>query len=90
MAKKKKPKKIKVEHLNCVPYQLCPKCNGQGLVSRPPHIPGDVQTWSSGDSSPYQCNVCDGKMIIPMHIVEENTVDLSDVTYENFSMEGIG
>ena len=30
-----------------VPYQLCPKCNGQGTVSKPPYIAGDVYEWSS-------------------------------------------
>ena len=29
-----------------VPYQLCPKCNGQGQVSKPPYIAGDVHEWS--------------------------------------------
>ncbi len=43
----------------CVPYQLCPKCNGQGIVS------------NNYSSSVYdKCNVCHGSMIIPMCVVE--------------------
>jgi hypothetical protein len=53
-----------------VPYQLCPKCNGQGTVSKPSHVPGDVCQWSS--SSPVsQCDVCAGDKIIPMFIVKQ-------------------
>jgi hypothetical protein len=43
-----------------VPYQCCPLCNGNG------------QTVADGfTSSVYQtCKVCNGAMIIPMHIVD--------------------
>ena len=53
----------------CVPYQLCPKCNGQGQVTKPPYIAGDQETWSSS-SAIHQCDVCNGRKIIPMHIVD--------------------
>jgi DnaJ-class molecular chaperone len=43
--------------------QLCPKCNGQGIVSRPPWVPGDVAQWSSPATS-YPCDVCKGLKII--------------------------
>lgn len=43
--------------------QLCPKCQGQGIVSRPPWVPGDVSTWSS-TAAVYQCDVCHGAKII--------------------------
>lgn len=48
-----------------VPYQLCPKCNGQGQVSKPPYIAGDVHEWSSSEMI-FQCDVCNGSKIIPM------------------------
>lgn len=48
-----------------VPYQLCPKCNGQGTVSKPPYVPGDVNSWTSSEAC-YQCDVCHGGKIIPM------------------------
>ena len=45
-------------------WELCPKCHGQGTVSKPPYLPGDVQTWASSDSTPHICDVCNGKRII--------------------------
>lgn len=56
--------------LPAVPYQLCPKCNGQGTVSKPSYVPGDVYQWSSS-SAVFQCDVCGGAKIIPMFIVEQ-------------------
>lgn len=47
-----------------VPYQKCPKCDGQGSVSKPPYVPGDVNHWSS-TSSTFTCDVCNGQKIIP-------------------------
>lgn len=47
-------------------YQLCPKCNGQGIVSISPLVAGDVSL-STGSSSQYTCNVCNGQKIIPMY-----------------------
>lgn len=43
---------------------LCPKCDGQGRVSRPPWIPGDQPTWSSPGIHTYPCNLCNGRMIL--------------------------
>lgn len=44
-------------------WQLCPKCNGQGITSKPPYIPGDVYEWTS-TSGAHQCDVCKGNKII--------------------------
>ena len=44
-------------------FQLCPKCNGQGIVSKPPWVAGDVTQWSSSATS-FPCNVCNGAKII--------------------------
>ena len=46
--------------LATVPYQCCPVCNGDG------------KTLANGfTSSVYEiCKVCNGGMIIPMHIVD--------------------
>jgi hypothetical protein len=38
----------------------CPVCAGTGLVSRPPHIAGDVYTWTDNQTGPYTCNACGG------------------------------
>jgi len=59
--------------LAAVPYQLCPKCNGQGQVSKPPYIAGDVYEWSSS-SCIFPCDVCNGSKIIPMFIVSQDAV----------------
>ena len=50
-----------------VPLQKCPKCDGQGTVSKPPHLAGDIETWSSCSFGAHKCNLCEGKMVIPMH-----------------------
>lgn len=44
--------------------QLCPKCNGQGTVSKPPYVAGDVHEWTSSATS-FVCDVCNGTKIIP-------------------------
>lgn len=46
-------------------WQLCPKCNGQGIVSKPPYVAGDVHQWASSSSS-FTCDVCNGvKVLLP-------------------------
>lgn len=47
----------KYEVLPCVPYQLCPKCSGYGRVN------------GNGTAAFVSCPVCQGAMVIPMHIV---------------------
>ena len=42
----------------------CPTCLGTGLVSRPPNVAGDVQTWSSTGTGPHPCRCCYGTGII--------------------------
>ena len=44
-------------------WQKCPKCDGQGIVSKPPYIAGDQNTWASAETS-YICNLCNGQMVI--------------------------
>ena len=59
-------------------YQLCPKCNGQGIVSKPPWIAGDQDTWSSTAAS-YPCDVCSGAKVL---LVPDNNIYLDEVDYE--------
>ncbi len=47
--------------------QVCPKCNGQGIVAKPAWIPGDVRTWNGHTTAPYRCNLCDGAKVIHDH-----------------------
>jgi len=42
----------------------CPVCNGQGTVSKPPHITGDQETWVDNSASPYTCHACSGTGVI--------------------------
>lgn len=44
-------------------WQLCPKCSGQGTVSKPPRLAGDISRWSDSVGQ-HKCNLCGGKMII--------------------------
>lgn len=44
-------------------WQLCPKCQGQGQVSKPPGMPVEVQEWASTEIS-FMCDVCNGTKII--------------------------
>ena len=56
---KKKNKKVKIQHLNCVPYQGCPLCNGSvfTLINSMTRALYDI------------CSVCNGDKIIPMRVV---------------------
>ena len=70
---KKKTEVIKTQNpvisdhtiLTTVPYQLCPKCGGDGKIL--------VQNWYGSPTSisdgTETCNLCGGKMIIPMCII---------------------
>ena len=59
-------------------YQKCPKCDGQGIVSKPPWVAGDVHEWSSTDTS-WTCDVCNGAKILlvpdvpPAYLLLEET-----------------
>lgn len=44
-------------------WQKCPKCDGQGSVSKPPWIAGDVYFWSETRTA-FVCDVCNGAKII--------------------------
>lgn len=56
------------EDVRSAKYQICPKCNGQGSVSKPPYVSGDVNEWSSSSLS-FICDVCKGAKIIPEYII---------------------
>lgn len=42
----------------------CPVCDGAGVVSRPPHVPGDVATWAASDITTYECPACGGACVL--------------------------
>jgi cytochrome c5 len=43
--------------------KICPVCNGQGIVSKPPWVAGDQRQWTSS-STAFPCDVCHGFKII--------------------------
>ncbi len=53
----------KVPEIQKTPFK-CPVCDGQGTVSRPPHIAGDVNAWVSSDVEFYDYPACDGTGIV--------------------------
>ncbi len=61
--------------METVPYQLCPKCNGQGIVSKPPGIAGDVEQWSHTQTS-FTCDVCNGAKIILQYSIPDNVTTI--------------
>jgi hypothetical protein len=90
----------KANYLNCIehwqkftpppqqviPYQKCPKCDGQGMVSKPPYVAGDVHQWSSTCVA-HVCDVCSGAKIIPTYIPPQAT----QVSYEEIgALENAG
>lgn len=50
--------------------QLCPKCNGQGTVSKPPWVAGDVHEWVSPSTS-FVCNLCNGLKYLVLPVPDE-------------------
>ena len=65
---------VGLDHTNCpnywstpqdrrLPYR-CPVCCGSGLVSRPPHVAGDIPEWSSAEAGPWPCKACGGTGIV--------------------------
>jgi len=45
-------------------WQKCPVCDGTGLVSKPPWVTGDQQTWTDDLVGPFQCPLCQGLKVI--------------------------
>jgi hypothetical protein len=45
------------------PY-CCPVCNGAGISSRPPYVPGDQRTWANTAITFYPCRACNETGIV--------------------------
>lgn len=65
-------------NIDAIPYQKCPKCDGQGMVSKPPYIAGDVHQWSASECS-FTCDVCNGAKIIPMLVNHKPTLTDAEI-----------
>lgn len=46
-----------------VPYQLCPKCNGEGYIAN--------AKFDCTGHADFSCDICNGAKIIPMHVIKE-------------------
>lgn len=42
----------------------CPVCDGTGLVSRPPGIAGDLDSWTDTRTGPFPCQPCNGTGVL--------------------------
>ena len=48
--------------VTAIPHK-CPVCDGQGIISKPPWVAGDVNQWTSNQIA-YPCKSCNGSGII--------------------------
>jgi len=76
--------------MTAIPYQKCPKCDGQGTVCKPPYVAGDQYTWSSSAIN-FVCDVCEGRKIIPMFAPQnkcsekETAIAFAEFLEENYT-----
>jgi hypothetical protein len=57
-----------------IKYQKCPKCDGQGTVSKPRYVAGNVHE-SLSSSVSHICDVCNGNKIIILQPMLKNDDD---------------
>ncbi len=63
----------------------CPVCNGTGLVSIPPDLPGDQLTYTSASIRSYECKACTGSGIVWELVTEEPFI--ASNPYIDFELE---
>lgn len=63
-----------------ITLQTCPVCQGTGQTFRPPHIVGDVESWSTSDLKTYPCRACNGHGMIGL---KEGSVEFFTLHTEN-------
>jgi len=51
-------------------WQTCPRCGGQGTVSKPPWVPGDIHEWVTSTAVSYPCPVCRGAKVLARPIIK--------------------
>lgn len=64
------PMKLSKSDIQFGEWQLCPKCNGQGKVSKPPYAAGDIPYWESATNASWVCDVCNGAKILARPIIK--------------------
>lgn len=57
---------IIVKVMKCVPFQLCPRCSGEGKVVRL-----NLETTAYNSEEP--CDVCLGAKVIPMAVIPDKS-----------------
>lgn len=66
-------------------WQKCPVCDGTGLVSRPPGVPGDAKEFTTTETGPWPCRACQGACVIP---TPESVQDLKTSSPIDFDQIG--
>ena len=51
-----------------IPYQLCPKCGGEGKIT--------MMVLGGCHCKTFPCDLCNGKMMIPMHVIKQAEEEL--------------
>ncbi len=59
--------------MNCVPYQVCPVCKGEGFTIK--YVMDLSNSTVVNYCSQVSCIICNGKKIIPMYIVSDEIKD---------------
>jgi len=66
-----KPGSAELDDTPSLQPHCCPVCGGQGKVSKPPWVPGDVYEWASTSAALYPCHACSGTGIVWAQIRKE-------------------
>jgi len=64
--KDKCTEQIIVKVIKCVPFQLCPKCAGEGKIVR-------LNLDTSAYNTEEPCDVCFGAKVIPMAVIPDKS-----------------
>lgn len=56
-------------------WQLCPKCEGQGRVTKPPYLAAGINEWASSQLD-FECPVCNGKRLILPYVSPPQVLDI--------------
>lgn len=52
-------------------WQLCPKCNGQGMIEKPPYLAAEETEWISTGVA-FTCDVCNGAKVLARPLLNIN------------------
>ncbi len=69
------------ERMN-IPHK-CPVCNGTSLVSTPPGVAGDLESWDATGTAPYNCSPCEGTGVLWREELAKHTFYTPWVDFDN-------